>query len=79
MKFFRKLFFSFVCSYALFVTLLPLVVKDIDHWSNARYSCYIACGVVIGVLIEMLFSLGKSKNEKKEDVEEPFEEQEEVQ
>lgn len=79
MKFFRKIFLSFVCSYALFVTLLPLVVKDIDHWSNVRYSCYIACGVVIGVLIEMLISLGKSKDEKKEDMEEPFEEQEEVQ
>lgn len=80
MKFFRKIFLSFVCSYALFVTLLPLVVKDIDHWSDVRYSCYIACGVVIGVLIEMLFSLGKSKKEeKKEDIEAPFEEQEEIQ
>lgn len=77
MKFFRKIFLSFVCSYALFVTFLPLAVGDLDHWSCVRYSCYIACGVVLGVLIEMLLSCGKSKSG--EDMEDPVSEQEENQ
>lgn len=74
MKIFKKLFLSFVCSYALFVTFLPLAVSDLDHWSCVRYSCYIACGVVLGVLIEMLLSCGKSKGDSSEEVENPEEE-----
>jgi hypothetical protein len=49
----KRLIYSFLGTYAFFVTLNPLIINhQLSHWDNVIYSAFLALGVVLGLILE---------------------------
>jgi hypothetical protein len=50
----KRLIYSFLGTYAFFVTLNPLIInRQLSHWDNVKYSAFLALGVTLGIILEL--------------------------